>query len=394
MSKEIIQDRSNDLTGVGGIKFNEGDHTYHNAKGDRYTGITTLLGNYHMHFDSEATSLNKAIKDCVIQYFGKQKYDDKMNSSNGASVIKEIYDKMPSWLLDPIRCESIKTVVTDELGEENYLKLEKQARGKDKLVNRLPVFKEKKPELYEKINEHCIKSGVITQFGLENYKALTKKYDGFDNILKAAPGIEKKYPVLYEDIKVKRQWLKDDWIATNLRATTEGTIEHDKREQEIYDNGGYEWNGTWYSYVEGKNISNVTLDDVIVIPECMVWNHEMRLGGLADIFLFNKGVIYVLDYKTNATIDIKPKIANKKYHTMMTGVCSELHDLNYYHYSLQLKIYQLMAIMIRPDFSAGDNIIIHTTSDTHYRYEDKHYECFDVEHIVPKIFEDVKKKLK
>ena len=115
MSKEIIQDRSNDLTGVGGIKFNEGDHTYHNAKGDRYTGITTLLGNYHMHFDSEATSLNKAIKDCVIQYFGKQKYDDKMNSSNGASVIKEIYDKMPSWLLDPIRCESIKTVVTDEV---------------------------------------------------------------------------------------------------------------------------------------------------------------------------------------------------------------------------------------------------------------------------------------
>ena len=53
-----------------------------------------------------------------------------------------------------------------------------------------------------------------------------------------------------------------------------------------------------------------------------------------------------------------------------------------------------MAIMIRPEFSAGENIIIHTTSDTHYRYEDKHYDCFDVEHIVPRVFEDVKSKLK
>ena len=139
MSKEIIQDRSIDLTGVGGIKFSEAEHTYHNADGDRYTGITTLLGNYHDHFDSERTSLNKAIKDCVIQFFGEQKYNDKMNSSNGASVIREIYDNMPGWLLDPIVNESIKTVITEELGEESYLKLEKQVRGKDNLSTKITV---------------------------------------------------------------------------------------------------------------------------------------------------------------------------------------------------------------------------------------------------------------
>ena len=153
------------------------------------------------------------------------------------------------------------------------------------------------------------------------------------------------------------------------------------------------YKGIWFKYVEGKNISNVTLDDTIVIPECMVWNHDMELGGLADIFLFHKGTIYVLDYKTNALIETKPKIDNPQFWKYMFGVCSELLDLNFYHYSLQLKIYQMMAILLRPEFKAGENIIIFTSSKTHYRDVDAEYECHNVEEIVPKIFEDVKKKL-
>ena len=63
-----------------------------------------------------------------------------MNSSNGDSVVKEIYDNMPAWLLNPIVNESIKTVVTEELGEENYLKLEKQVRGQDNLLSKLTKY--------------------------------------------------------------------------------------------------------------------------------------------------------------------------------------------------------------------------------------------------------------
>jgi len=115
-----------------------------------------------------------------------------------------------------------------------------------------------------------------------------------------------------------------------------------------------------------------------------VWNHDMKLGGLADIFLFNKGIIYVLDYKTNASIDI-----TTQFEKHMTGPCSSLLDLNYYHYSLQLKIYQRMAIMIQPTFTSGKNVIIHTTSDTHYRYVDKLFDCHEVNDIVTNIFKEL-----
>ena len=51
-----------------------------------------------------------------------------------------------------------------------------------------------------------------------------------------------------------------------------------------------------------------------------------------------------------------------------------------------------MAIMLRPEFSAGINVIIHTTSDTHYRYEDALYDCHEVNDIVTDIFEELKNK--
>jgi hypothetical protein len=51
-----------------------------------------------------------------------------------------------------------------------------------------------------------------------------------------------------------------------------------------------------------------------------------------------------------------------------------------------------MAMMVRPEFTAGINVIIHTTSDTHYRYEDALYTCHEVDDIVTNIFEDIKSK--
>ena len=395
------QDRSIDLTKEGGIIFKEDVHSYTNADGLRYTGITTLLGRFHDHFDAEKTSVNKSIKDNVIRHFGEQMYRSVMADSRGEERIQENYDKLQASLgteyeynyLNIIN-KVIKDVTIEAHGEEKYMMLEKQTHGFANLYRKLNRIKADRPEFYREIEEKALIESSIAKYGGEKYKVLAKSVDGFDNLGTELGTFESKMPKLYKKIMKRIPELKQEWVDTNLRAVTEGSAEHDKREQEIYDDGGYEWNGIWFEYIKGKNIMNVTLEDTCVIPECMVWNHEMRLGGLADIFLFHKGTIYVLDYKTNATVDIVPKINNKKYWTYMTGVCSELLDLNFFHYSLQLKIYQEMALMLRPDFKAGINIIIHTTSDTHYRYEDAIIECHDVSEIVPKMFDQLREELK
>lgn len=391
MSKEIIQDRSIDLTGVGGIKFSEADHTYHNANGERYTGITTLLGNYHEHFDDDRTATNKAIKDCVIDFFGLEKYNATMSKSNGSQLIKGIAKSMPQYMKPPVLNEVIKECTINHVGEEKYMLLEKQVFGYDNLHTSVKKFQKSKPELFKDIVESFNKRAAIVSYGTEDYKRLKEEYGGFNNIIDGLDEIRMLEPELHKQILIKKEELLKEWEEINLRAVTEGTIEHDRREQEIYTNGGFEFEGVWYEYVEGKNISNVTTDDVIVIPECMVWNHDMKLGGLADIFLFNKGVINVLDYKTNRSIDITNDLP-KMFWSYMTGPCFSLLDLNYYHYSLQLKIYQRMAMLIQPEFTAGKNVIIHTTSDTHYRYEDKLYDCYEVNDIVTEIFNDILRK--
>lgn len=392
--KEIsTQDRSIDLTKEGGIIFNESDHTYVNSEGEFYTGITTLLGNYHEHFDTEKVAINKAIKDVIIENYGNKKYKDVISQLGGENVIDEKFNNIPKFMFDSIYNESIKQTISVIHGEDKYLELEKQVKGYDNLITKLPTIKEHRKSLYDDIIEFAKKYFAIISYGSEKYNLLKKQVGGFENLFTKMDELENKRPKLFQQVNNKIKELKEEWKATNLRATTEGSVEHDRREQKIYDDGGYSYKGIWFEYIEGKNITNVTIDDIIVIPECMVWNHEMKLGGLADIFLFYKGTIYVLDYKTNATIDIKPKIDNPQFWKYMLGVCSELLDLNYYHYSLQLKIYQMMAIMLRPEFKEGENIIIYTTSETHYRDEDATYECYDVSHIVPQIFNDVRNKI-
>ena len=98
LEKNGGQDRSIDLTNVGGIVFTESTHTYTNVEGIRYTGITTLLGRFHAHFDTDRVATNKAIKDCVINYFGSEKYNNIRVKEAGKFVIEENYRKMEKTL--------------------------------------------------------------------------------------------------------------------------------------------------------------------------------------------------------------------------------------------------------------------------------------------------------
>lgn len=247
----------------------------------------------------------------------------------------------------------------------------------------------------------AIKKAIIDNFGEDKFNTLKQNCKteelrsallteeerkfifGYSFLYKKHDQIVSKYPQLITEIENNRVNFIKEWKDASDEAIKIGSLEHDNREQDIKDNG-YFYKGVHYKYIEGKNITNVTKDDVIVIPECLVWNHKIGLGGLADVFLFNKGEIMVHDYKTNEAIEMKSFMERK-----MKGVCSMLMDCNYFHYSLQLRIYQQMALDLRKDFQKGDNQIIHTKSVKFNRTNDAIIQCFPVENEVNLIFSEL-----
>lgn len=309
MKEKSSQDRTIDLTDIGGIRFEESSHSYFNKEGERYKGITTLLKKYEHEFDDEIGSLNSAIKDVIIRTFGEQKFNElkKLCKQEGLRMTKD---------------------------------------------------KEEHKFVYGHHFLHTKLNSIIL-----------------------------KYPNLKEDILLTKQRLLKEWRDKSEESIRIGSLEHDAREQEIKQKG-YFYNGVHYQYIEGRNIMNVKTDENVVIPECLVWNHKLKLGGLGDLFLFNKSLIHVHDYKTNELIERES--FNRR---AMKGVCSTLMDCNFYHYSLQLKIYQAMALMLRRDFKVGENLIINTKSELYGRNEDILIGCHNVEREVRLIFNELKSEL-
>lgn len=302
------QDRTIDLTHIGGIKFEESNHRYTNNNNIVYKGVTTLLKDYEHHFDDKIGAINSAIKSVIIGQFGEEKFN---------------------------------------------------------------ILKNKCKE--DEINEYK---------GLISYEE-KKLIFGHSFLYKKLEAIINKYPELKEKIELQRVQFLKEWKDKSDESIRLGSLEHDIREQKIKEDG-YWFNGVHYKYIEGKNILNVTTDDVIVIPECLVWNHNVKLGGLADVFLFNKGFITVHDYKTNEEIEMESFMKKK-----MKGCCSKLMDCSYFHYSLQLRIYQQMALDLRKEFKKSDNHIIHTASEKYNRKEDTIIKCFNVDNEVENIFKDL-----
>lgn len=267
-----LPNRDIDLREVGGLVFNEKDHSYHNSDGVKYTGVTTLLSKYKKGFDSDAMSKYKSLKDF--------------------------------------------------LSEDKFTKLKKHAGGWEN------VF-----AFYEKI---CSISEE-NQIGLD---------------------------------KIRNEYL-ESWKEAGETGSNEGSIEHDKRERDIIENG-FEFNGKHYPYLT-KNITEITDKDYGVCTEILLWDHDNKIAGLADVVVFDKGVFYILDFKTNK------KIGRTGFNgAKMLGPFSDLPECEYSIYSLQLNIYSYMIFKLSKLSKMGA-WLINTASEKHERKEDIYIEVDDME---------------
>lgn len=74
-----------------------------------------------------------------------------------------------------------------------------------------------------------------------------------------------------------------------------------------------------------------------LIPELLVYNHQLKLAGQIDLteIMFSNNTVYfqVYDYKTNHKIDRENDFQKMKFKS------AELDDCSYNHYNLQLYLY-------------------------------------------------------
>jgi hypothetical protein len=274
-----LPNRDIDLRPVGGLLFEEETHSYFNADGVKYTGMTTFLKPYFSPFDQEATARYKSIKENL--------------STKSFNTIKE-------------------------------------------------------------------------------------KVGGWENVHLTYDALMKKNARLAENLETVKLEILQEWEDK----VTEGSLEHDRREKEVIENG-YVYNDIFFPYAD-KNILELTDKDCCVIPEIMVWDHERQICGLIDLPLFYYGTIHILDYKTNQKIE-KQGFMGKK----CTSPITHLQDCNYIKYSLQLEGYLEMACNLT-GFKKGDTYIIHTANARYNRNKDRHIKCANVRKEILQLFNLIK----
>lgn len=106
-------------------------------------------------------------------------------------------------------------------------------------------------------------------------------------------------------------------------------------------------------------------------PELIVWNNKAMIAGQADLVKVKDGVVFLMDYKSNAKIDIEPYVRWDGTFDRMKAPINHIPDTKGEGYFLQLNLYMYMILKHNPKLSMGDMIIRHFHFDeddkpTHY----------------------------
>ncbi len=142
------------------------------------------------------------------------------------------------------------------------------------------------------------------------------------------------------------------WKLTGTQASTVGTIVHEIAEDLInkktpksisYYKKHYKLNKEQINKIKEltKNVKDIipnlpvgdTLTDTLT--EQILWDEKALISGTVDLIVFQKNVIWILDWKTSKTITRVPFIITD---TDVMGF--NIPHANYYHYSMQMAVYQ------------------------------------------------------
>lgn len=137
-------------------------------------------------------------------------------------------------------------------------------------------------------------------------------------------------------LEVVTRYIKEHWVAENLKSTIRGTFFHNEKEDHQFNTGIFEYNQVNYKIDNDcDNLSN--LKENCVYPELRLHNTKYKIAGTSDQVLVLPGKkIIIRDWKTNKEI----KTSNK-YDKFFYPV-AHFDNCEYVKYSLQLSLYGYM----------------------------------------------------
>lgn len=187
----------------------------------------------------------------------------------------------------------------------------------------------------------------------------------------------------FGEFEENRQILLKEWEEKREASCIRGTAIH--REHELAHLAG-NTKELQHLNLGGKFNTNITnkiqLGEKGIYPELLLSNVSedglLRLAGQADLIIIDGNDVYVLDYKTNKSIDKKSFFDSRiKRSAKLKYPLNNIDDCNFMHYSLQLSTYAWMIQQVNPEFNIKLLMLIHydhdggcTTYECEYLKED------------------------
>lgn len=160
-------------------------------------------------------------------------------------------------------------------------------------------------------------------------------------------------------------WL-DKWKKENKFSLLHGTRIHELQEALSYASGVEVRKGKVLRVQNSDRLEEI-IDDYFYWPdgvynELLLWNEVARVAGRADKVLLSTTMdgtrkADIEDHKTNKRIERKSWYDKLTGYRMMKSPVEHLMDCNFYHYALQLSIYQLLLELM--GFEPGTRTLLH-----------------------------------
>jgi hypothetical protein len=193
-----------------------------------------------------------------------------------------------------------------------------------------------------------------------------------------------------------QQGILDEWQQTNLEACARGTKIHSQMENLFYKSGknvNLKRFGIGGKFECIKDYKPLDLE-YGVYPEYLLSYTSsdgiLRIAGQSDLVIKSGNDIIVGDFKSNREIKTKGvfNTATKSTYNMKYPL-SDLPDVNFYHYTMQLSIYAWMIQQMNKDFIIKDLILIHFDHEGGEHL----YHCDYLKDKVEALLRDYKKKV-
>lgn len=180
------------------------------------------------------------------------------------------------------------------------------------------------------------------------------------------------YGISENEFNTVQQDILDEWQRNKLEACERGTRKHLDMEnlftnKKVTDLKRFGFGGKFeVNTNQSLESHNQELLDIErgVFPEYLIYrispDKKFRLAGQIDLLIKDGNDIYLIDYKTNKSIDEKSFFDSKtKKNKMMQYPLNNLMDCNKIHYTLQLSTYAWMLQQLNPNFKIKELKIIH-----------------------------------